>query len=111
MKFGYFVAAVPALIWIASYLYLALYYRRWNIFKVKIHESGRYTLIGTIFYFNHFLRELLPDTFFALTIYWTYKVTHGNSSGGGADGYFTLILVALIIFLGIIFIGSLCSVG
>ena len=111
MKLGTIVAGVPALIWATSYLYLALYYRRWNVLKVNIHESGRYTFIGTVFYFNHFLRELLPDTFFALTIYWTYQVTHSNTSGGEADGYFTLILIALIIFLGIVFVGSWGRVG
>lgn len=111
MKSGSFLVAVPAIIWIGSYLYLAFYYKRWNIFKVRIHESGHYTFIGTVFYFNHFLRELLPDTFFALTMYWTYHVTHANQPGGEADGYFTRILTALIIFLVGTFIGSVRSVG
>lgn len=111
IKPAYFIVGIPILIWIASYLYLALHYKRWNIFQLKVHESGRYTLVGTIFYFNHFLRELLPDTFFALCIYWTYKVAHRNITGGEADGNFTLILIALILYLSVVFLGSVRSVG
>ena len=111
MNPGIFVIGIPILILIVSYLYLAFYYKRGNIFRVKIHESGRHTLLGTIFYFNHFLRELLPDTFFALCIYWTYRVTHRKSTGGEVDGYFTLILITLIIYLGVVFLGSVRSVG
>jgi hypothetical protein len=99
------------LTWVISYVYLAFYYDRWNLLKVRIHESGRYTLLGTIFYFNHFLRELLLDTFMALCMFWTYRVTHSKTFMGESEGYFTLILLVLILFLAMIFVGSVRSVG
>lgn len=106
-----FICAIPTVIWIGSYLYLAIYYRRWNLMKVLTHESGRYTLLGTIFYFNHFLRELFLDTFLVLTIYWTYRQSYPLTSSGEPSEYFTYTLITLLAFLGFTIIGSLRAVG
>lgn len=46
---------VPALTYLMSYLYLALYHGRLWLWPVVVHESGRYTLLETTFYASHFL--------------------------------------------------------
>lgn len=63
---------VSLLIWSLSYLALARIFGRWDLRRVKIHESGRYTWTQTVFYFNHFLRELGIDTLLAAGILWSY---------------------------------------
>jgi hypothetical protein len=50
----------------ASYAALALVHQRLWLWNVSVHESGRYTLGGTIFYFAHFLREVPTDIAMAL---------------------------------------------
>lgn len=58
----------PALVLFASYALLAVRHGRWNLFPVVVHESGRYTLTETIFYFRHFVRELPVNTFVAFAV-------------------------------------------
>ena len=50
--------AVPAAVLAACYLWLALDHGTLALWNVTVHESGRHTLGGTIFYFAHFLREI-----------------------------------------------------
>lgn len=107
----FFVFGIPILVWIASYLYLVFYYKKWNLLKVKIHESKRYSFLETVFYFNHFLRELPIDTFFALCIFWAYNVTHSNSNGAEPAGNSGLFLTMFILFLLFVFVGSIRRVG
>lgn len=52
---------IPPVILILSYVWLAIAHRRVVLRDVPVHESGRYTLLDTIFYFNHFLREIPID--------------------------------------------------
>jgi hypothetical protein len=63
---------VTALVWSLSYLALTRIFGRWDLRRVKIHESGRYTWTQTVFYFNHFLREIGIDTLLAAGILWSY---------------------------------------
>jgi hypothetical protein len=58
-----FALGIPILIWIGSYLYLASYYKLWNIFQVKIHESGRYALADTSFNLNILFENYFPTPF------------------------------------------------
>ncbi len=108
------VVSVPLAVWLASYAYLALYYRRLNLLKVTIHESGRYNLLQTVFYFNHFLRELFIDTLFVICIYGSYRsLAPGILSRWHelTEAHTTPIATALIAFLGVVFIGSIVKVG
>jgi hypothetical protein len=105
------IFAIPIAIWSLSYLYLVAYYKKWNLLNVMIHESSRYSFLGTVFYFNHFLRELLIDTFFALCIFWTYNATHSNSIAGKIAGNLTIVLFAFILFMIVVVSGSIKQVG
>lgn len=70
---------LPALAFGLSYVWLAVANGRWNLWPVIVHESGRYTLAGTVFYFSHFLREVptvLAYAFFLLGV-------AGASGGAG----------------------------
>jgi len=99
------VLAVPALVWTISYVLLAREFGRWNLLKVKIHESGHYTLAETLFYYSHFLRELPIDTLLACAVLWTYSVAGPRVLGMvGAAPALPLILGS---FLLIVFGGSL----
>ena len=62
------LALVPAIVMAAMYVWLAAAHRAWNLLPVVVHESGRYTLLGTLFYFSHFLREIPIDIAMALAI-------------------------------------------
>lgn len=46
------------LVFLASYCFLSHVHRKWNVFPVIVHENGKYTLLQTIFYFDHVLREM-----------------------------------------------------
>lgn len=63
----------PGLVWVVSYLLLVREFRTWNLLPVKIHESGAHTLSQTIFYYDHFLRELPVDTLLACAVLWSYS--------------------------------------
>jgi len=58
--------AVPALVLLASYAWLALDHGTLLLWGVVVHESGRYTLGETILYFSHFLREVPITVGYAL---------------------------------------------
>jgi hypothetical protein len=102
------VFGIPAAIWIVSYAYLARYYEKWNLLYVPIHESGRYTLLGTIFYFNHFLREIFIDTLFVLAAFSTYRIIH---PGDRVSIHSVLLPGAFLLFLAVVFLGSIREVG
>lgn len=50
--------AIPALVLVASYVWLAIDHHTLRLWTVVVHESGRYTFGETVFYFSHFLREI-----------------------------------------------------
>ncbi len=64
--------AIPVTTWVVSYLLLGREFGHWNLSGIKIHENGRYTLLQTVFYYSHVLRELPHDTLMALAIVWSY---------------------------------------
>lgn len=59
---------IPAAVLGISYLLLAIRYQEWNVFPVVVHENGQLTLLDTVFYFRHFLRELPVCVFLAAAI-------------------------------------------
>ena len=52
------VLLIPALTYLLSYVYLAVYHHRWNLWSTVVHESGRYTLLENTFYASHFFGHL-----------------------------------------------------
>ncbi len=59
---------VPAAVLAGSYGFLAARHQTWNLFPVVVHENGQRTLLETIFYFRHFLRELPVCVFLAAAV-------------------------------------------
>lgn len=59
---------IPAAILVACYAWLAVDRSTAWLWDVPVHESGRYTLGGTIFYVSHFLREIPTDVVYALFV-------------------------------------------
>jgi hypothetical protein len=59
---------LPLFILFISYSYLAYELDTPFLFYAHIHESGRYTLLETIFYFDHFIREILVSVLTAFIV-------------------------------------------
>jgi hypothetical protein len=57
---------VPAAVLAGSFVWLALDHGTPRLWGVVVHESGRYTLRGTVFYHAHFLREVPTAIAYAL---------------------------------------------
>jgi len=104
-----FLLGLPLLIWALSYLHLAREFRTWDLRSVKIHETGRYTLTDTVFYYNHFLRELPIDTLYALALHWSY-VSAGILFPSWL-GHASAQWAALGLFLSLVVVGSTRRVG
>ncbi len=48
----------PFLICLISYIHLAIFQKQIFLFNTVIHENGRLTLLGSLFYFEHFLGQI-----------------------------------------------------
>lgn len=64
---------IPALTWGVSYALLAKHHESWNLWSRPVHESGERTLAGTLFFWNHFLRELPIAAIYGLATLWTVR--------------------------------------
>lgn len=80
------VLAVPAAVLTASYAWLALDHGTPALWNVVVHESGRYTLAGTVFYFAHFLREVPTILAYALFLLGMSAGAAPPSTVGGRAG-------------------------
>ena len=60
--------ALPVLYLGISYAYLAVWHGKLLLFKTVIHENGRHTLLGSLFYFDHFVACVPMVIFFALCV-------------------------------------------
>lgn len=58
----------PALVLSASYVFLAIRHHAWNLLPIVVHENGELTLLETIFYVRHFVREWLVCSFMAAAV-------------------------------------------
>ena len=58
---------LPVTVMTGAFVWLAIDHRDVRLWNVVVHESGRYTLGQTIFYFSHFLREI--PTVFAMALF------------------------------------------
>lgn len=105
------VLAVPGAVWALSYLHLAVHHRKLNLWSSPVHESGRLTLLETVFYFNHFLRELPVVTLYALSIHWSYEVIRPGFAEPPPLARGALIQGAFWGFLALAVAGSCWRVG
>jgi len=60
------LVCLPLAYGVLSYTYLAMWYRRVWLFETIVHENGRLTLLGSLFYFDHFLGAVPMIALFAL---------------------------------------------
>ncbi len=58
--------ALPAAYFVIAYIYLAWWHNQVFLWNTLVHENGRLTLAGTIFYFDHFLGAAPMIIVFAL---------------------------------------------
>ncbi len=58
--------ALPIVYFVISYYYLVLWHHKLFIWVTVIHENGRLTLLGSLFYFDHFVACVPMVTLFAL---------------------------------------------
>jgi hypothetical protein len=49
---------IPAAAYVLSYVYLAVYHRRFWLLSTVVHEGGEYTLLETILYASHFIGHI-----------------------------------------------------
>ena len=98
------------LLWAACYFYLAAYYRRWNISGINIHESRNRNLVKTIFFFNHFLREVPVDTLYVLAALWSIKTALPGLILAGEKAW-PALLGMFLAFMIASFSGSWLTVG
>ncbi len=62
------LVAVPCLYVALSYAYLANWHGTWWLWDTVVHENGRLTLAGSMYYFDHFLGCAPMATVFALIL-------------------------------------------
>lgn len=65
-QFLFFSLSIPFALIVASYVWLATTHDTLALAGVIVHESGRYSLTETVFYYSHFLREIPTDVSMAL---------------------------------------------
>ncbi len=66
LRRGALYITLPLVLIAGSYAWLAIEHGTWALWTSVVHESGSYTLGETIFYYEHFLRELPIDVGYAL---------------------------------------------
>jgi hypothetical protein len=59
---------IPITYFAAAYAYLAWWHRKAFLWSTVVHENGRLTLMGSLFYFDHFLGCLPMIVVFALCV-------------------------------------------
>ncbi len=57
--------AVPAAVYVLSYIYLAFYHGKWWLWNTVVHEGGTLTLLETTLYASHFLGHVPSLTIIA----------------------------------------------
>lgn len=99
-----FFLIFPILVLTFSYFYLCFEYNKLNVFFEIIHENKKYTLVETIFYFDHFVREIVICVMMALSIasaFYMFSPLKGNINLHLVEKIFKLSLfLALFLALG-----------
>lgn len=64
----------PSLLVLGAYVWLALDHGTLRLFPAVVHESGDYTLLQTILYFRHVIRELPITLLYAISSVAAFKI-------------------------------------
>jgi hypothetical protein len=92
---------------------MASVYETLNLCNVTVHENGKYNLLETILYYDHFCREFFICTLLALFIV-GFFLSYGSAKprkSGNAGKYFLVCFFILVLFLVIVFLGSISKIG
>jgi len=91
--------ALPLGLVFGAYVWLALEHHTWDLWRVVVHESARYTLGETIFFFRHFLREVPVDVamglFCGAALAGSGPLPRGHSRSAAVAGLLACGLVVL----------------
>jgi hypothetical protein len=93
---------------------MAIVYKKLNLFNVLVHENGKFTLLETVLYYDHFLRELIISGFLAFFIvgfFLYYNSAKPRNTSRKLGRYIIVCFFSLAIFLLIVFLGSIYKVG
>ena len=106
--------SLPALYFVLSYAYLVCWHRRLFLWNTVIHENGRLTLAGSLFYFDHFLGCVPMISFFALSAAGGFALSGSLPGGANADRAkvaAVVLLLAAALFLAATLAASVAGVG
>ena len=109
-----FLSFIPLFTFTLAYLRMALVYKKLILLNVLVHENGKYTLLETVLYYDHFLRELFISGFLAFFIvgfFLYYGSAKPRKTSRKIGKYIIVCFFALALFLLIVFLGSIYKVG
>src|SRR5262245_62011751 len=96
-----FLLCIPAITYLVSYVYLALYHGTWNLWGRVVHEGGL-TFGQDMFYASHFLGHIPVHAVLALLLVGSYRLL----SHAELKGKICALTAALIVFLAVTWIIS-----
>jgi hypothetical protein len=105
---------IPITYFVISYIYLVWWHNKIFLWNVLIHENGRLTLLGSLFYFDHFVACVPAIVVFALCTAGGVALAGHAPSGINLHrtafvAIFLLVGAALMVFVA--FIASVHTVG
>jgi hypothetical protein len=90
-------AGLPLLVLSASYLLMVLEHGTWSLGNVVVHEDGRHTFWQTLFFTDHFLREIPIVVFTVLAVQWAWPSGPRGRPGGPVATGALLLAIALVV--------------
>ena len=105
----------PLVYMLISYAYLAWWHGRPYLLNTIVHENGRLTLLGSVFYFDHFVAHVPMIAAFGWCavggVALTARVPRGVHLAFGAGLAAVLLLSAATVLVVLSFLASLFTVG
>lgn len=93
--------AIPLVVYVLAYLYLAFYHGDLSLFTTIVHEGGIYTFTETALYASHFLGHIPIHTVIALYFVGVFFAMSERSGTSGANKKGFILFFGLIVFLAI----------
>jgi hypothetical protein len=110
-----FLLCLPTGYFLVAYLYLAWWHGKVWLFDTLVHENGRLTLLGSLFFFDHFLACLPMILLFALCVAGGFalgaQIRPSASTRSHANFIARNTLLPLPVFIVITFLASVRVAG
>ena len=105
--------SIPIVYLAMAYAYLALWHSRLSLFTTIIHENGRLSFLGSLFFFDHFVACLPMITLFALLTAGAFALgNHVPAVDEGRLKFISLLLLcASVLFILVTLTLSIFTVG